>query len=264
MAKSCNNQDDLLKYLEGVQILQISVSERRQKISDLQNQVKDCQEKINTAVEVIRQYILDGQGFGDLRDWLFTIGSPAEEEQFVALTAYWRQLEQNFKDHQGELVIITEERLTGGEITKHYLSEFDFNMHPLVPPPQPYFYLHGFFLGIIEGEMSFNFAKHQCFLPMNGYCRVSQGQPDEFLDGRLPLPKELFGGPELIDGSLLREFFPWFFGPKCRARLAVGEEEIGKLTVEHGMRLDRYLGEEFKKDEAILRAKKKARESQTE
>ena len=163
------------------------------------------------------------------------------------------------------MVLITHERLTSGEITKRYLSDVDANMHTLVPPPQPYYYLRGFSVGIIEGEMSFDFDKKQCFLPTDGYFEIKTPEQPVFSEGKLPLPQELFGCPGFasLPESLLISFLPVELGREDdRYQLAVGDDEIAKLILEDGLGFTFKVQKMLTEEEKILRAKKAARDAQ--
>jgi hypothetical protein len=206
---------------------------------------------------------LTGQGFGDLRDWLLMIDSPAEQERFEALTKYWRKLESELKEHQGQILTIIEERLTGGEFTKHYLTGEGDNIHSCFPPPQPYPYVHSVTMGIIEGEMSFDFVKEQCFLPMNGYCVVEVAEPLKFETGRLALPRSLFG-PPIAAGAA--EFIGELFN-----NMSIGFHENDLLLVIGDAESKEKIGERaftssliewVEQAATILQAKMKAREHQ--
>jgi len=258
------------KYIDRV-VKKINLKEAV--IADNTKQIKLLQDEISHQVELIRNQIEVGLGFSDpLLNWLYLISSPAHHQQFEALTAYWRGLEQKFRDCQGQLVLITHERLTGGEITKHYLSGSlaGRNMLGLMPPPQPYYYLAGFDLGIIEGEMSFDFARAQCFLPTNGYFKIETPEKPLFVEGRLPLPQVLFVGRSselsvsgLLPSLELMRLFPVQIDrDKQRYQFAVGDEDISKLTLDDGLRFTVKARDKFAEAEKILRAKKAARESQ--
>ena len=247
---------DILGFIDRKQS---SIWGERAAINISQSSIKRYKQHIHEQVEIIRKKILISNAFfGDIRDWFFTIATPAEQERFEALAEYWRGLEQNLRDHQGQLVAVFEERLIGRGITKHYVCSLHADKESLAPSPQPHYYPHGFCLGIIDGELSFDFARRQSFLPMAEYYRYRIGETPVFMSGRLILPEQLLGpAVPLSDSSLLSAFFPTTLKQEeCRYTLAVGNEEVEKSAVAF-----QFCGV-CKQAETILRAKKRAREAQ--
>jgi len=236
-------------------------------ISQLEAWASEVRGQVEARIKAIQKQILAGNGFEDpILNWVMITGCDFgfSLERLERLENYYRQLEQSLQDHQGQFIMLVQERLeewpkihylAGGRRSPGTMEEMfdDFGgglLNSLVPPPQPRFHVHTLYAGFINGtKLRFDFLSKHCFLPVVKFITVAIGREPDLKVGGIELPYSSFVG-KLPDA--LSDFIDELRGtrPDEKYQLVIGDEAVHQWFEQNG---DFHLGQDLEKVVALLK-----------